>query len=87
MARFIAEHSGAWSEEQLTGMAQQIMPQIPPGFAWKQTYCDMSGNKYYCEWDAPSKEALEQAFQANNIPFDMVRPVTRFDPAAMKFEP
>jgi hypothetical protein len=79
MPKFIAEHSGSWSEQDMIAMAKEMLPKIPPGFSWKQTYCDFAGKKFYCDWEAPSQEALEQAFKANNIPFDLVRSVKLFE--------
>lgn len=87
MPRFIAVHSLPYDELELMAMLQEMAPKVPPGFTWKQTYCDFDNKKHFCEWEAASKEALEQAFQANNLPYDAVYPVRRFDVASMQLEP
>jgi hypothetical protein len=86
MARFMAVHSMPGTEQELISMLKQAAPKIPPGFKWVESYCDFKNHKQFCNWDAPSKEALEQAFKANKIPFDAVYPVKRLDPATMKLE-
>ena len=87
MPRFIAVHTFPYSEQELMAMLKDMAPKVPPGFTWKQTFCDFDGNKHFCEWEAASKEALEQAFQANELPFDAIHPVRRFDPVSMQLEP
>jgi hypothetical protein len=84
MPRFIATHTAPFKEDQLKDMAKQ-MP-LPEGFSWKLTYCDFADNKFFCEWNAPSKEALAEAFKAQNIPFDAVYPVKLFNVAKADFE-
>jgi hypothetical protein len=85
MARFLAQHTLKADEKQFLDMAKQLSPKVPKGYAWKQTYCDFAGNKFFCEWDAPSKDALAQAFKANNLPFDVIYPVKLFDVARKDF--
>ncbi len=87
MPRFIAVHTLPHSEQELLGMLKEMAPQIPPGFTWKQTYCDFDSKKHFCEWEAPSKEALEQAFKANNLPYDAIHQVRLFNVASMEMEP
>ena len=87
MPRYIAVHSLPFDEKELLGMFQELAPQIPEGFAWNQSWCDCQNAKHFCEWQAPSAEALEQAFSANKIPYDAVYPVKHFDVATMQFEP
>ena len=60
---------------------------VPPGFKWKQSYCDFADHKFFCEWEAPNKEALEQGFKAGDLPFDAVYPVRIFDVANKELEP
>ena len=83
MPRFVAVHTAPFTEEHLKTAAKDT---LPPGFTWKLTYCDFTDNKFFCEWEAPGKEALEQAFKANNMPFDAVYPVRLFDVAKAEFE-
>ena len=86
MSRFMAVHSLPYSEQEMMGMLQEMAPKIPPEFKWNQSWCDFNDQKHFCDWEAPSKEALEQAFQANNMPYDAVYPVRRFDVASMQLE-
>jgi hypothetical protein len=82
MPRFIAAHTLPMDEAQFKAMADDMVPKIPGGFTWKSTYCAFGENKFFCEWDAPSKEALEQAFKANSMPFDAIYAAKLFDVAS-----
>ena len=72
-----------WKERMMTGEK----PAFPPGVAWKLTYCDFADGKFFCEWEAPNKETIEQIFRAQNMPFDAIYPVRLFDFAKMALEP
>ncbi len=86
MAKFIAVHTMPKPANEAEAIQQaKSMPKLPPGFAWKQTYCDFDSHKFFCEWEAPSKQALEQAFKANKMPFDAIYPVKLFDVTKAKF--
>jgi len=85
MPRFIAVHTAPWTEEQLLEM-QKYMSQLPPGISYKLTYCDFDGGKFFCEWEAPNKESIEQLFKSMNMPYDAVYPVRLFTAAKMGFE-
>ena len=86
MPRFIAAHTLPMDEAQFMAMANDMVPKIPAGFTWKSTYCAFGDSKLFCEWDAPSKEALEQAFKANNFPFDAVHAVKLYDVASKSMQ-
>jgi hypothetical protein len=87
MPRFIAEHTIPYSTEaEFLGMAKEMTPKIPEGFSWKLTYCDFDNHKFFCEWEAPSKEGLGEAFKVNEMPFDAIYPVKLFNVAKMGFE-
>jgi len=87
MPRFLAEHKLPFSTEaELLAFAKQMKPKVPKGFAWKLTYCDFGSHKFFCEWDAPSKEALGQAFKENNVAFEAIYPAKLFNVAKMGFE-
>ena len=87
MAKFIAAHTlPGYNEEKFIAMSKQTTPALPPGFSWKLTYCAFDHDKYFCEWEAPSKEALEEAFKQNNMPFDAVYPIKQFDVSKGAFE-
>jgi hypothetical protein len=87
MPRFLAEHKLPYSTEaEVLAFAKQMKPKIPKGFSWKLTYCDFGSHKFFCEWDAPSKEALAQAFKENSVPFDAIYPAKVFNAGKMGFE-
>jgi len=83
MPRFIVVHTAPLTESNFKEWAKQARPK---GFSWKLTYCDFDDNKFFCEWDAPNKEALAEAFKAQNLPFDALYPVKLFNVAEAKFE-
>ena len=86
MPRFIAVHTAPFTEEQLKTAAKDMPPQLPSGVTWKLTYCGFADSKFFCEWEAPSKEAIEQNFKAINMPFDAVYPVRILDVAKAELE-
>ena len=87
MPRFLAEHKLPYStESEFLAFAKQRKPNVPKGFTWKLTYCDFSNHKFLCEWDAPSKEALAEAFKTNSVPYEAISPVKLFNAAKMRFE-
>jgi hypothetical protein len=87
MPRFIAVHTAPFTLEQLKSLTKVPASEIPAGVSWKLTYCDFDDNKFFCEWEGPSKEVVEQAFKAQNVPFDAVYPVKIFDPVKAELEP
>ena len=86
MPRFIAVHTAPFTEEQLKATTKDMPSQLPAGVSWKLTYCDFADNKFFCEWEAPNKEAIEQVFKAANMPFDAVYPVRLLDVAKAELE-
>ena len=82
----MAVHTLPMGEQEMMAMLKEMAPKIPAGFTWNQSWCDFDDQKHFCDWEAPSKEALEQAFQANNMPYDAVYPVRRLDVASMQME-
>jgi len=87
MPRFIAVHTAPFTEEQLKALTKLPPSQIPAGVSWKLTYCDFDDNKFFCDWEAPNKGAIEQIFKAQNLPFDAIYPVRIFNVAKAKLEP
>jgi hypothetical protein len=65
-------------------MAKHIS--LPEGFSWKLTYCDFDDNKFFCEWGAPSKEALAEIFSSFHLPCDGIYPVKLFNVAKADFD-
>ena len=86
MPRFIAVHTAPFTEEQLKAATPQMRAQLPAGVSWKLTYCDFSDGKFFCEWEAPNKESIEQIFKTMNMPYDAVYPVRLFDVAKGELE-
>lgn len=88
MARFVAVHTMPMTEEQWKErMMSGEKPSFPPDVAWKSTYCDFTDGKFFCEWEAPNKETIEQIFEGMKMPFDAIYPVRLFDFAKMTLEP
>lgn len=84
MPRFVAVHTAPFTEDQLKELTKV---ELPPGVTWNRTYCDFADGKHFCDWEAPNKETIEQAFKANNVPFDTIYPVRLFDVAKKTLEP
>ena len=87
MPRFIATHTMPASEEALVKMAKEDAPKYAEtGVTWVRTYCDFDNNKFFCEWEAPDKEAIEKIFKETNTPYDEIFAVRLFDVATAKIE-
>ncbi len=84
MPRFMATHSVVYDEEQLKELTKK---DLPVGVSWIRTFCGFDDNKSFCEWQAPSREAVEQVFQSANIPYDAIYPVRLFDVPTATLEP
>jgi len=87
MSRFIAAHTASLTEEQYMAAVGTAQFAFPAGVAWKLTYCDFADGKFFCEWEGPSRESIEQTLNAMQMPFDAVYPVRIFDVATRKLEP
>ena len=83
--RFIAVHTMPMSEAEAIESAERAK-EIPAGITWKLTYCGFADNKFFCEWEAPNKEAIEQFFRAANMPFDAIYPVRLLNVAKAELE-
>ena len=87
MPRFIAAHTMPATDADILKFAKEMPSQLPAGVTWKLTYCDFPDNKFFCEWEAPNKEAIEQVFKAAEVPFDAIYPVRLLDVAKAELEP
>jgi hypothetical protein len=88
MPRFMAVHTAPFTEEQWKErMASGDMPSFPPGVVCNLTYCDFADGKFFCDWEAPNKEIVEQVIKGMGMPLDAVYPVRLFDWAKMEIEP
>ena len=86
MAKFMAVHTLPKPASEAEAMLQaKNFPKFPAGFEWKMTYCDFDSHKFFCEWEAPSKAALEQVFKGMNMPYDAIYSAKKFDVAKAKF--
>ena len=87
MPRFTAVHSIPFTEDALVQLATEEAPKFPEkGLTWLRTHCDFDGNKFFCEWEGPDKDAIEDLLNGYSIPFDGVYPVRIFDVATAQFE-
>ena len=84
MARYIAVHPVAFTEEQLTPLAKEPLPE---GVTWHSTHSAFAEGKSFCHWEAPAREALLEIFERYAIPFETLYEVRRFDPAVGEMEP
>ena len=84
MPRFIAVHTiPTMTEERVIALAKN---KVPKGIAWKKTYCDFTDGKFFCDWEAANKEAIEEYFKTEKFRFDAIYPVRRFDVDKKKFK-
>ena len=89
MPRFIAVHTMPMTEENWDEFAKSVperLSQVPPGVNYNLTYCDFDDGKFFCDWEAPDKETLEQIFKGMEMPYDAIYPVRLFSVAKMGFE-
>jgi hypothetical protein len=86
MSKFIAVHTLPLNKEQFMQTLTQGHGAIPNELAWKQTYCDFGSQKFFCDWEAPSKEALEEYFKVAKMPYEAIYSVEIFNVAAKTFE-
>lgn len=87
MPKFIAVHTLPQTEAEIMEVVKSLPQQIPAGITWKQTYCDFDEHKFFCEWEAPNKAAIEQVFKTVNMPYDAIYQVRVYDVATAKMEP
>jgi hypothetical protein len=75
-----------YNAEQIMATAENMPPQLQPGVSWNLTYCDFDNNKFFCEWEAPDKDAVEQVFRSTQLPYDAIYPVRLLNVTEAKFE-
>ena len=75
MPRFIVVHSMPYNEEQIMATAKNMPSQLPSDVSWNVTYYAFEDNKFFCEWEAPNKDAGEQVFRSTQLPYDAIYPV------------
>lgn len=90
MPRFLAVHTvppmtEADYMQQGKGLMEK-MSQLPPDTKFNLSYCDLAGGKIFCDWEAPTRETVEQVFKMIEMPFDAIYPVKLFSMAKMAFE-
>jgi hypothetical protein len=79
MPKFIVVHSMPYNEEQIMATARSMPSQLLPDVSWNLTYCAFDDNKFFCEWEAPNKDAVEQVFKSTQVPYDTVYAVRLLD--------
>jgi hypothetical protein len=87
MPRFIAVHSTPFDEAALVKYAKEEAPKFQNfGATWIRTHCCFDDQKYFCEWKAPNKGAIEQIFKDLSVPYDSLHQVRIFDVATATLE-
>ena len=89
MPRFIAVHTLPYTEQEFLSSSKdsaEKLTQLPPGVSYNLTYCCFDDHKFYCDWEAPNKETLEQIFKGMEMPFDAIYPARKFIVAKGAFE-
>jgi hypothetical protein len=89
MPRFIAVHTLPFTEVQfLETMKEHAerLSELPPGVTYNLGYCGFADNKFFCDWEAPNKETMEQVFRNVEMPYDSIYPVKIFTLTKMGFE-
>jgi Nickel responsive protein SCO4226-like len=77
---------GELSEEQLEagiGSAIETVDQMP-GVRWIRSYYSVEEGKIYCEYEAPSIEAIIEHAQRAGIPFDRTEVVRELEPSMFR---
>jgi hypothetical protein len=89
MPRFIATHTLPYTEEQWDEFVKSLperLSQLPPEVKYNLTYCGFNDGKFFCDWEAPNKETVEQIFKGMEMPYDAIYPVKLFTIAKMGYE-
>jgi len=95
MPRFIVVHTMTLDTQSLKTLAKEsdtvFAKEVQSAgesskIAWKRSYCDFDDDKFFCEWEAPSKGELESVFQVMDMPFDAIYPVRLFNINKRDFE-
>lgn len=76
MRRYLAVHPVAYDREELGQLAKL---KLPPGVTWRYTWCALIDGKTFCEWEAPSKEIVEDILRESGTPCDGVYEVEHYD--------
>lgn len=83
MSRFLVAHSVVFSEEKMKELAKKPLPE---GITWMRSFCGFEDSKSFCEWQAPSREAIEQVLRQVDVSYDAIYPVRLFDVATASLE-
>jgi hypothetical protein len=84
MSRFLVSHSVVFSEEPMKELAKKPLPE---GVSWMRTFCGFEDNKSFCEWQAPSREAIKEVLRQVDVSYDAIYPVRLFDVPTGSLEP
>jgi hypothetical protein len=57
-----------------------VMINEEDGVTWVRSYVSEDGKKSFCEYDAPSPEAIRRTAKRNNLPVDRIIQVRILDP-------
>ena len=86
MPRFIVVHKATFTEEEMIARAKAAPNYVPEDVSWRCSYCDFSGNRHFCEWEAPDEKVLRRVLQLTQTPFQAIHPVRRMDAVKGEFE-
>ena len=89
MPRFIAVHTLPYNEGEWDEFVKSLperLSQLPPGVKYNLTYCGFSDGTFFCDWEAPDKETIEQIFKGMEMPYEAIYSVKLFSTAKMGYE-
>jgi hypothetical protein len=79
MPRYIIERSvGPLTREELVAASRRSLEAISeiPGVVWIRSYVSEAEGKIYCEYDAPSPEAVREHARRAGLPVDRIAEVS-----------
>ncbi len=83
MPHYMVTHSKHISEAFLKETAKALSE---AGYVCNRIYCDFEDNKFFSNWEAPSKNDIENILTQLEISFDDIYPVHIFDIAKDDFD-
>ena len=77
MPRYIVERSAILTREELEAAGRRSVAALKtmPEVRWIRSYVSDAEGKIYCEYDAPSPEAIREHARRAGLPVDSISPV------------
>ena len=75
MPRYIIERNiGSFTEEEIEAVSRRSIEVVEEmeGVVWVRSYASHSEGKVYCEYEAPSKEAIREHARRVGVPADRI---------------